>query len=209
MFENKKYWAISIEVTLYYSLLKNKEGVIIEKLELFNIKKNYYSIDNNGRIFSNFTNSFMSPSKDNNGYLGISLRCYDKKIRRFQVHRLVMIIFNPIENMENLQVNHIDGNKQNNNINNLEWCTCSYNHKHAFRIGLKNNIGLKLKQTKLTDDKVIDIFNKIKIGEKTSSIAKEYNISIPLVNKIKNGERYNRITLLKNTRKYKPINNIE
>lgn len=178
----------------------------MEKLELFNIKKDYYLIDETGKILSNYTDSFMCPSRDNNGYLGVSLRCYDKKLRRFQVHRLVMSVFNPIENMENLQVNHIDGNKQNNHINNLEWCTCSENHKHAFRTGLRTNIGLKFNQKKLTDDKVIDIFNKIKIGEKISSIAKEFDISIPLVNKIKTGERYSRVTLLKNIRKYNPIN---
>jgi len=39
--------------------------------------------------------------------------------------------------MVNLEVNHKDGNKENNNIENLEWCTKSENQKHAYRTGIK------------------------------------------------------------------------
>lgn len=42
-------------------------------------------------------------------------------------------------NINNLEVNHIDGNKQNNRIDNLEWCSKSYNQKHSYIIGLKEN----------------------------------------------------------------------
>ena len=53
----------------------------------------------------------------------------------FMVHRLVMETFNPIDNSQLLQVNHKDGNKHNNNINNLEWVTNMENMHHA----IKNN----------------------------------------------------------------------
>lgn len=69
--------------------------------------------------------------------------------RTVKVHRIVAQAFIP--NPDNKpQVNHKDGNKQNNHIDNLEWCTQSENLKHAFRIGLKkpmageNNNGHKL-----------------------------------------------------------------
>ena len=50
-----------------------------------------------------------------------------------QLHRALMLAFKPIENFENLQVNHIDGNKNNNNLNNLEWVTPKENIAHAIR----------------------------------------------------------------------------
>lgn len=53
------------------------------------------------------------------------------------VHRLVLQHFKPCENMDKLQVNHIDGNKDNNCINNLEWVTDSENKFHAYNKGLK------------------------------------------------------------------------
>ena len=62
-----------------------------------------------------------------------------------------MMAFCPVENMEKLEVNHIDGNKRNNNLDNLEWCTSSENQKHAYKMGLnklrygENNNFSKLK----------------------------------------------------------------
>lgn len=47
-----------------------------------------------------------------------------------------MMAFCPIENMDKLEVNHIDGNKKNNNLSNLEWCTSSENQRHAYGTGL-------------------------------------------------------------------------
>ena len=56
----------------------------------------------------------------------------------FAIHRLVAITF--IDNPDNKpMVNHIDGNKLNNNACNLEWVTCSENHKHAYKTGLSNS----------------------------------------------------------------------
>jgi len=66
------------------------------------------------------------------GYLAIGFRNFGKQ-KRFQVHRLVALAFIP--NPNNLRcVNHIDGNKSNNNLYNLEWCTHAENTHHSIHV---------------------------------------------------------------------------
>lgn len=103
---------------------------------------------------SNFGNVKSLPRKTNNQYnKGIIMkqmiyRGYSKvqlnkngKIKWFAVHRLVAQAFLP--NLDNKpQVNHIDGNKLNNNLSNLEWVTGSENQLHSYRI-LKNTPSMK------------------------------------------------------------------
>jgi len=59
-----------------------------------------------------------------------------------------MLTFNPVDNSEQLEVNHKDGNKLNNRLDNLEWCTSSENKIHALTTGLKEynlpTLGLKI-----------------------------------------------------------------
>lgn len=76
----------------------------------------------------------LKQSPTNCGYLKVQL--YKNGYKMFYVHRLVAIAFLP--NPENKkQINHIDGNKQNNNVLNLEWSSASDNQKHAIRHGLR------------------------------------------------------------------------
>lgn len=92
-------------------------------------------------------------------YQIINLSKLDGSKRTFRVHRLVMMAFNPVENMNELEVNHIDGNKKNNKIENLEWCTASENQIHAFKTGLnKPRKGEESNFSKLTEDDVKKIF---------------------------------------------------
>lgn len=72
------------------------------------------------------------------GYAHVSLSRGDGTAERVWVHRLVATAFIP--NPNNLpQVNHKDGNKRNNKVENLEWCTIRDNLLHSFRTGLHNN----------------------------------------------------------------------
>lgn len=95
---------------------------------------NDYVIFRDGRIWSNISNKFLKPGIGTNGYYHVIFRINGKS-KQFEVHRLVATKFH--SNINNLpQVNHIDGNKLNNNFNNLEWCTGEYNLKHALKNGL-------------------------------------------------------------------------
>ena len=70
-----------------------------------------------------------------------------------------MMAFNPVKNMNELEVNHIDGNKKNNKLENLEWCTASENQIHAFKTGLnKARKGEESNLSKLTEDDVKKVF---------------------------------------------------
>jgi hypothetical protein len=73
--------------------------------------------------------------KNNGGYECIKLT-KERARGNFTVHRLVAIHFIPTENYE-LEVNHINGNKYNNSVNNLEWVTSSENKLHALRTGIR------------------------------------------------------------------------
>lgn len=100
-------------------------------------KMHNYIIYDDGRIFSLYTNRFMTHGVVN-GYHQITL-CFGGKSKIYKVHRLVAYCFcNPPENYQELQVNHMDGNKANNDYRNLEWCTAYENNLHARRMGLNN-----------------------------------------------------------------------
>ena len=90
-------------------------------------------IDSKGRKQC-FKERILKLQYDRYGYLYVPLRNRDNR-KKFKVHRLVAEAFIP--NPDNLpQINHIDGNKDNNKVENLEWCTNKYNVLHAHETGL-------------------------------------------------------------------------
>ena len=115
----------------------------------------------------------LKPSTSGSGYLTVCLRVDGKTHRRY-IHRLVAECF--VENDSNFTiVNHIDGNKRNNNSNNLEWTTYSDNNTHAYRTGLKAS-GSEFYNSKLSEDDVKEILICGKYGT-YQSIADKYGVS--------------------------------
>ncbi len=96
-----------------------------------------YLISNLGRVKSLKCNreKILKPCNSGSGYFQTCF-CTNSKVQRFYTHRLMLQTFKPISNSELYQCNHIDGNKQNNCIDNLEWCTPSENNQHAYDTGL-------------------------------------------------------------------------
>ena len=119
-----------------------------------------YEADANGDIFSLISNKKLKPNYLSSGYAQYSLR---KNGRRHLMlgHRLIALTFIPNPNNYPV-INHIDENKTNNNVNNLEWCTHSYNvrvsstHKEAARkrVGINNAGGIAVRRPceKLSDN---------------------------------------------------------
>ena len=97
-----------------------------------------YQVSNLGRVRRVDSGRILKPQKCTAGYLKISLS--KKSIeKQFLVHRIVAKVF--IQNQfYKPQVNHIDGDKTNNCVNNLEWCNNQENNIHSFReLGRKSN----------------------------------------------------------------------
>jgi hypothetical protein len=110
------------------------------------------------------------------GYLSIDL-CKDGKVKKYLAHRLMAETF--LDNPKNKeQVNHINGIKTDNRLENLEWSTRSENQKHSILIGLRTTNGEKNSQSKLTEQDVLYIRNS---KEKGSILAKKFNISHPTI----------------------------
>lgn len=111
-----------------------------------------YSATSDGRIYSHNLNKFMMFSKMPEGYLRLNIK-NDNGQKKFLVHRLIALTFIP--NPENKpQVNHIDSNKSNNCINNLEWITNQENRNHALR--QYKTISIILKNYSLKDYSIKD-----------------------------------------------------
>ena len=115
-----------------------------------------YIIHDNGMIYSEYKKDFLKPCKDSKGYLYLDLRSKNAKYKCPKVHRLIMNAFVGEENDK--QINHIDGNKENNNLNNLEYVTNKENRIHAIQNGLKNEINYGIEQYDLEGNK-LNTFN--------------------------------------------------
>lgn len=136
----------------------------------------YYYISRDCDIYSEYSGLILKPVICENGYIGISLNTNDGQRIQRKVHRLGMMTFHYVDGCEFLQVNHIDGNKLNNNVDtNLEWVTPKQNISHAINSGLRksweNDCNPK---AKLTSDQVAYICKMILDGFSDEQIILKY-----------------------------------
>ena len=93
-----------------------------------------YAVSELGQVYSHKTNQFLKPSFNLKGYPQVCLTLDGRRKKKtVKIHRLVAEMFIPNPN-QLPQVNHIDGDKTNNRVENLEWCDNSYNQIHAHRV---------------------------------------------------------------------------
>lgn len=140
---------------------------------------------NNLKIISQYIGS--------QGYYMVTLRDKIAGHKPRRVHRLLAIAFKP--NPNNLpEVNHKDGNKLNNDLDNFEWTDHDGNMKHAFRTGLVNNTGIRNGKAKLNDKQVLKIKQMLADGISQYKIAKIIGgISRSAVMNIKNRGQWKHI----------------
>lgn len=133
----------------------------------------YYAINIYGEIYSSYSNSYLSTFNDK-GYIRVGLMTkYGQK--NISVHRLVMLAFVYVPNHYELEINHIDGNKTNNHISNLEWTTTSQNIQHAYNIGIHPK-GENFYRSRLSNQEVIFICEELSKGIQIEEIAKSVDL---------------------------------
>lgn len=163
----------------------------------------YYEISNKGRVKSikrivetkngkySVKGKILSIGVDTKGYNHVILtKCGKSHARR--IHQLIAQSFIP-NPLHLLYVNHKNGIKTDNRVENLEWCTVRQNNLHALNNGLNFNFTETHGMSKLTNNDVIEIRKLIKYKIKLKDIAKIFNIHKNTISSIKTGRTWKRL----------------
>ena len=200
----RKIWGLgnqqprSLTSSLIYDIIitvyKKKGLVMIRRIHDFIPEvKDIYSIDTLGNVYSDTLHGRPLKNRLSNvGYYRVALYLIGGGVREYSIHRLIMMAFKPVENMKDLEVNHIDAVRTNNNINNLEWCTTSENQKWAVKIGnsrAAHQWGEDNAQCVLSSDDVKRIFELRQEGYTHQAIADIYHVSRRHIGNILQGKR--------------------
>ena len=157
-----------------------------------------YKINERGDVFSPYRGwHTLKPYKIKKGYYRVHLMTSNGG-KFFMIHRLVLEAFAPIENSLDKQVNHKDGDKSNNFLTNLEWCTQTENMEHSVRIGLRDNMpkGENASCNILTEDQVLQICEELQDPNRESyfKIGNRYGVSKHAIYDIKRKKSWSWLT---------------
>lgn len=149
-----------------------------------------YQVSNRGRVRNAKYMRILSHDVSKTGYHRVKLVDYDangnRTIKQHMVHRLVALCFVPIYSLDRNQINHIDGNKWNNDWENLEWCNNSENQLHRHKLGRENRkYGEENHKAVLSDNQAREIKAKYNTGNYTQAyLAKLYGVSQSAISQI-------------------------
>ena len=145
-----------------------------------------YSVTTDGRVYNATTEHEIKP-QSNGRYNKVTLS-FNGYQKQFLVHRMIAETFIPCNDFTK-EVNHKDGNRVNNCVDNLEWVTPSENQIHSVTTGLKKH-GTDLWNGKFTKEQVFDIIIRKYKGESCRKLGKEFGCAQTTISAISRGLRY-------------------
>lgn len=162
-------------------------------LNLCNIN---YRVYNNGIIEREDNNRIIKPHKSKDGYLVVNVGIKNNRKCKY-VHRLVAEAFIPTEeDIDKLTVNHKDFNKENNNVENLEWLSRELNCSDSYNQPRHGNVGSRNKNSKLTEEEVKTIKLILKTGNKTlEELAEMFKINKRTIQDIELNRTWKRVKI--------------
>lgn len=167
---------------------------------MINGKKTEYEMNKDGIVRDRNTEEIKKPHKIR--YYRYSLKLEDGTIANVMRHRLMMALFVPIPRcyrekgyqQENLQVNHIDGIKGHDTLENLEWCTVKENMQHAIDTGLVTYLGENSYMATITDEDAIEICELLAEGKRPKEVSEITGIGEKIIRHIYNNESWKQLT---------------
>lgn len=158
-----------------------------------------YEVNNKGDVKSYRRRELhmLKHSSAPNGYLFVRLH-RDNEYRHFRIHQLVMLVFVG-ERPQGFVINHLDGDRTNNHVDNLEYCTQKQNVHHAIEIlgrtGGKPHIGEESTNAKLTDSAVREIRRLLAETDFSQrAIGNKFGVHTSLISAIKRGIAWKHVT---------------
>lgn len=174
------------EIAIETMGLLDKNGLVYKRIKKYPL----YRIYEDGTIIKDKSNTQRNDFKVLKHSISIkgyhSVNVYDKEMKecKERVHRLVAFAFVEGETDVNNIVNHIDGNKNNNHVDNLEWCSIIYNNRHAIeQLGVSRK-GEGNGFSKLTESQVLDIRERYENGESVKDLVFRYNLNKTTISRI-------------------------
>lgn len=158
----------------------------------------YYMVSDDGRVWSARSGVWMKPHVNWAGYLSVCLKNGKDHVRRVAIHRLVALAFLGEPPHPTWQVDHIDNDRANNRVENLQWLSPAENVQKSFKQSQRhpkgNSItdrrGFRSPRAKLSRRQAQEIKERLARGEKGRALALEYGVSPQNICNIKKGRTY-------------------
>ena len=209
MYFNTKSPVVIEPIVFNTKQIEKNDSLVEEELEVikYNGEDTKYQISTYGEVYRTDTGAYLKPvikrQKDRKSFYLSNNIITNCGIKFLPIHRLVAIAFIPIPKKykklgltySDLEVNHIDGNKWHNVVNNLEWSTHDDNMKHAEKNNLINHAkGENCGTSTITNKDAIKICELLQDGLFPKEISEKLNISIRVIQHIKAGDNWKDIS---------------